>query len=113
PWTDLKNNPLIGGVYGSTRATVAMVLTHRPPTTTTSPDLNDGALQCDNIDMESNFAGTTICVFPVDVGHPVEIHVSQEAGPLNEVVALEAEPGRLNQIQPGTTDATSSPSTVP
>jgi hypothetical protein len=106
PWSELKHDPLVGGFYGSTRSTSALVVTHRPATTVTSPDLNDGDLQCVDMDFESNFAGTTICVFPVEVGHPVTINVSQSAGPLNDAFTIEAEPGRTNLIQ---TDPTPTP----
>jgi hypothetical protein len=107
PWKDLSNDPLVGGVYGSTRATAAVVLTHRPPTKVTSPDLNEGELQCDDYDFESNFAGTTICVFPVEVGKTVTIDLSQSDGPLNQSITVQAEPGRLNFI--GNDRTTASP----
>jgi len=99
PWIDLSNTPLVGGVYGSSRATAAIVLTHRPQTTVTSPDLHDGELQCDDFDFESNFAGTTICVFPVEVGQSVTIDMSQPGGRLNHPITVQAEPGQLNLIQ--------------
>ncbi len=106
PWTDLKSTPLVGGVYGQTRATAALVLTHRPETTVTSPDLLDGDLQCDDYDMESNFAGTTICVFPVEVGQQVTVHLVRNGVAWGLPITVEAEPGRLNLIQ---TDATPTP----
>jgi hypothetical protein len=106
PWTDLRSTPLVGGVYGQTRATAALVLTHRPETLVTSPELSDGDLQCNDIDMESNFAGTTICVFPVEVGQQVTVHLDRNGVPWGLPITVEAEPGRLNLIQ---TDATPTP----
>jgi hypothetical protein len=103
PWQDVSTTPLVGGVPGSSRATAAIVLTHRPPTAVTSPDLNDGDLQCNDIDFESNFAGSTICVFPVEVGQSVRIDLSQSGGPLNHPLTVEATPGGLKTIRSGAT----------
>ena len=71
PWWNTDTEAKVFGVAGSSRATMAVVLTHRPPTTVASSQLNSGDLQCVDIDVESNFAGSTICVFPVEVGQTV------------------------------------------
>jgi hypothetical protein len=100
PWRD-GSPPSIGGVYGSTRATVALVVTHRPSTTVDAPGLLKGSLQCQDIDFESNFAGTTICVFPVEVGQTTTISLDQNGDPLGGPYTVTANPGSIDISPPG------------
>ncbi|HEX3300688.1 MAG TPA: hypothetical protein VHW68_11335 [Actinomycetota bacterium] len=111
PWQDLGNDPLVGGVYGSTRATVAVVVTHRPATSVTSPDLNTAELQCVDVDVESHFAGTTFCVFPVEVGQSVTLDLAQSGGPpnLNEPITVTARSGSIDLGGSGSATAAATP----
>lgn len=103
PWADLEAEgglPMIGGVYGQTRATIAMVLTHRPETSVRSTDLTEDELQCVDIDVESAFAGTTMCVFPVEAGHEVTVAVDQRGDALGGPYRIVAGQGRINLYAP-------------
>jgi hypothetical protein len=100
PWSD-GSPPSMGGVYGSTRATVALVVTHRPPTTVRAPGLLKGNLQCEDINFESNFAGTTICIFSVEVGQTVTIDLDQNGDPLGGPYTVSANQGSIDISPPG------------
>jgi len=111
PWQNLGNDPMVGGVYGSTRATVALVVTHRPATSVTSPDLDKGELDCVDVDVESSFAGTTFCVFPVDVGRSVTVDLAQDGGVqnLNRPITVTARAGSIELTQSGSATSAASP----
>jgi hypothetical protein len=111
PWQNLGNDPMVGGVYGSTRATVALVVTHRPATSVTSPDLDKGELDCVDVDVESSFAGTTFCVFPVDVGRSVTVDLAQHGGAqnLNRPITVTARAGSIELTQSGSASSAASP----
>ena len=73
-------------------ATAALVLTHRPQTLVTSPDLSDGDLQCNDIDMETNFTGTTSRGSPSEVDQQVQC-ISTGKGFPDFSDPVEADPG--------------------
>jgi hypothetical protein len=93
--------PAMSGVFGSTRATVAMVVSNRPPTTVQAPGSPKGNLQCQDIIFQSNFAGTTICIFSVEVGQTITISLDQNGDPLGGPYTVSANPGSIGISPPG------------
>ncbi len=91
---------MIQGAFGTNRSTMAILVTHRPETTVDSPDLTNGEIQCVDIDDESSFAGSTICVFPVDTGETVTINLDQGGDPLNGPFRITATGGAATIIVP-------------
>jgi hypothetical protein len=58
-------------------------------------------LRCEDINFESNFAGTTICIFSVEVGQTVTIDLDQNGDPLGGPYTVSANQGSIDISPPG------------
>ena len=117
PWFDLQRNgglPLVGGVYGQGLAVVAVVL---PADATIGSFTTDGGgpdPDCTTIRVESNFAGTQFCVFPLTVGSSAALSLDANGDPLGSPLTILARAGSIELTQGGAkTDPASSPTASP
>lgn len=97
PWYDLERNggrPFLGGVAGQELAVITIVL----PADATIDSFRlsgDGAdPDCTTILVESNFAGTQFCVFPLTVGSSATLTIAGMGG--MPPVRITAAPGGLD-----------------
>lgn len=93
-WHELDQHggtPLVGGVYGQTVATAVVVLPEG-----THVDAVGAKVDCFDITVESNFAGTRFCVVPLPVGSDASLTLDHDGDPLGGPIDLHARPGALD-----------------
>jgi len=104
PWADLESHggrPLIGGVYGHQLAVIVIVL---PADATIDSFRTDGTgpnPDCATIHVESNFAGTQFCIFPLAVGATATITLDANGDPLGSPIGIAAQPGTIELTEGG------------
>jgi hypothetical protein len=117
PWYDLQRNgglPVIGGVYGQRLAVVAVVLPGDARIDGFTTNGSGAEPDCTTtIRVESNYANTRFCVFPLAVGSSATVTVDAAGDPLGSPFGITAQPGAIEITQGGITTATPSASPSP
>jgi len=104
PWVDLQRSggtPLIGGDYASDEGALSGIAMVLPADATIDSFDTDGTgpnPDCTTIRVESNFAGTQFCVFPLAVGSSATV-VLGGSGAVPATIGITAKPGRIDVTQ--------------